>query len=210
MGKKTYQSFSGYGVDVGQHRADDLDKKALEYFSSKPEAIVLELGAGTLGQSKRIAALGVQVIAIDIHDFSSSLESCHPNVSFIQADIKTLPKVGFPGEATDIVLQRTLHYLRYTEALELLEYVHRHTSGTLFISVTGIHSDIGEYLEIQNQPLEGRWSLVTDEGQLKFGITKPVCLYTEKEFEGLLLQAGWKVDELWVSAFNNLKAVCSH
>ena len=41
-----------------------------------------------------------------------------------------------------------------------------------------------------------------------FQIQAPICLYRQEEFISLLETAGWKVEDIWQSAFGNLKAVC--
>ena len=57
--------------------------------------------------------------------------------------------------------------------------------------------------------IEERFGVLSDLGQDMFSIQEPVCLYSQEEFVNLLQSAGWIVDECWVSAFGNIKAVCS-
>jgi len=206
MAKKNYQSFNGCGIDIAEHRADDLDDKAISYLDTKEKAKVLDLGCGALGFSKRVVSTETKVVAIDVADFSHKLTP-GDTIQFIQADVRQLPEiVGI----TDTVCQRTLHYLRFNEALTLLKQLYVMTDDRLFISVSGLSSYIGECLIKKEQNIEDRFSDLSAEGQLKFGITSPVCLYSEEEFRDLLIQAGWQIDELWMSAFKNIKAVCSH
>ena len=48
---------------------------------------------------------------------------------------------------SDIYMQRTLHYLTYIQALELLKYLYKVSTDRLYISVSGMASDIGnDYL----------------------------------------------------------------
>ena len=218
MTKKVYRSFAGYGVDIAEHRADDLDKRVLSQVGL--EAVVLELGCGAMGLSKRLAEKGVTVLAVDIDDFSTEVPVGQERISFNQTDMRKELDIPNLDSVTDIVMQRTLHYLSYAEAKKLLQSLYKlmkkHStvnctiSGKLFISVSGLDSEIGQDLVEGHTSLDKRFSLLTPAGQEKFFISKPVCLYTEAEFRNLLIETGWRIDEMWVSAFKNLKAVCSH
>jgi SAM-dependent methyltransferase len=221
MGKKSYKSFNGYGFDIGQHRADDLDKKAVQYLKIKNRAKVLDLGCGAMGQSKKLAQEGIEVVAIDIDDFSTELTAEDKNITFIQTDIRELANTEEVSGVTDVVTQRTLHYLEYTEARKLLRFLHKAVlqknstinrtilSGKLFVSVSGIDSDLGNGYVGKNTRIEDRFFPLPPAQADIFGVQSPICLYTESEFRNLLEEAGWQIDELWVSAFKNLKAVCS-
>lgn len=210
MARKDYKSHYGYGVDVGQHRIDDLDRMLFAHIQNKSHACVLDLGAGALGLSKRLSSADVQTIAVDIADFSSELDPQDVNLEFIQADLRELGKSVKVSGVTDVVIQRTLHYLKYGEALALLKYLYESVEDKLFISISGLESEIGQDLVRSNQSLVNRWSYLSTTGQAKFGISNQVCLYTEMEIKDLLELAGWQIDTLWVSAFKNIKVVCSH
>lgn len=191
-----------YGVDVAKKRVDDLDRKALSFITEKPGVSVLELGAGSGGMARRMCAAGGVVTAIDV------AISTQPGVRTITADIKDVPDI-LSGECFDLCLfQRTIHYLRYDEALVLLKYLKLTVIGRLCISATGIESDIGREYPAQDVPLCERFTTLPLSEQKVFSISEPLCLYTPEEFMVLLQEAGWEIDECWVSAFGNIKAVC--
>lgn len=212
----TYQSFDGHGIDVASKRADDLDKKVLAYIADHPGCQVLELGSGAGGQSVRMALAGAQVTAVDRFDFSSifaqlreekglSVDQLH----FVLGDMLWLEDMGVQGKFAATVLQRTLHHVPYLAAKQLLTHLKELTTGGLYVSVTGLGSLVGDTYPGGLEPITERFCSLTDLGKEMFQIREPVCLYTQTEFEELLEVAGWRVDECWVSAFGNIKAVCS-
>jgi len=208
----TYQSFDGHGVDVAIKRADDLDRKVLEYITAHPDCLVLDLGSGAGGQSARMAVAGAQVTAIDQYDFSEQFAKYEQSVDrldFKQGDLQHIT-VLVPDITFDLALcQRTIHYLPYNAALTFLVELLPIVKDKLYISVTGSGSLVGDTYPCAAQAVPGRFCELSDLGKEMFSINGPVCLYSEIEFRQLLESAGWTVDQCWVSAFGNIKAVCS-
>jgi SAM-dependent methyltransferase len=205
-----YQSFDGHGVDVAVKRADDVDKKILTYIAGHPGCRVLDLGSGAGGQSVRMAKAGAQVTAVDQFDFTDQFEAYkNDQLQFVNGDVQQLAILLPDQEFTVALCQRTVHYLPYKQAKEFLGAVQAYTTDKLFISVTGTGSLIGDVYPAKNAALEERFSVLSDLGRDMFSIHEPVCLYSQEEFVSLLQSAGWVVDECWVSAFGNIKAVCS-
>jgi SAM-dependent methyltransferase len=207
----TYQSFDGHGVDVAVKRADDLDRKVLEYIARNPSCGVLDLGSGAGGQSVRMAAAGAQVTAIDQYDFGAQFakyEQPADRLEFRQGDVQHISSLVSDTTFDIALCQRTIHYLPYDVAFTLLEELLLIICDKLFISVTGIGSLVGEEYLAANEPIEGRFERLSELGHEMFSITEPVCLYSQTEFIQLLESAGWVVDECWESAFGNIKAVC--
>ena len=208
----SYQSFDGHGVDVAIKRADDVDKRTLAHIAAHPDCRVLDLGSGAGGQSVRMAAAGAHVVAIDRYDFAESFATygySADKLRFIPGDVRQLLTL-VSNLTFDIALcQRTIHYLPYNDALVFLRELRQVTTDKLFISVTGTGSLVGEVYSAAATPIEKRFTQLSELGQEMFSITEPVCLYSESEFKALLTSAGWTIDECWVSAFGNIKAVCS-
>jgi len=196
-----------YGVDVAAVRADDLDKKCLKSVASLPNSSILELGCGSGGQTLRMAEAGGVVTAVDIKDYSKQFTDVK-HVTFIQSDIRNLNST-LGTTFNFCLLQRTVHYLQYDEALNLLRFLRTIVTDNLFISVTGIDSDIGEQYVGRNHPIQERFHCLEVPEQEIFSISEPICLYTPVEFMELLTQSGWVIEECWTSAFGNVKAVCS-
>jgi len=213
--KKTYVSYAGTGVDVASQRADDLDRLCLEHIGAKSSARVLDLGAGAGGQSARMAGVGAEVLAVDIHDFQTVFAehraTCgipKAKLQFFQGDISDFPAPWLTAGVTDVVIQRTIHYLRYQEALQLLSCLQENVQDKLFISVTGIASAVGTDYAGCGVALQERFFRLALEPAQTFSIAQPVCLYSKEEFVSLLGSAGWHVEACWESAFGNIKAVC--
>jgi len=208
----TYHSYDGHGVDVAIKRADDLDRKALQYIADHPDCKVLDVGSGAGGQSLRMVEAGAHVTAIDQFDFTEQFASYdHPvdRLRFVVGNIHQIPEL-LKGETFDIALcQRTIHHVPYAAALLCLQQLHSVIQVKLYISVTGSGSLVGETYPGVAQPLAERFCELSSLGKEMFSIVEPVCLYNQTEFIELLESAGWTVDECWESAFGNSKAVCS-
>lgn len=198
---------TGYGHDISAKRTDDLDKKLLATIANNTKATVLDLGCGAGGLSSQLAEKGAVVTAVDVHDFSAAF-SC-TGINFIQDDMRSLPNFIGEDEFDYCVLQRVLHYIRYEEALTLLTLLRSIIKEKLFVSVTGLETDIGAYYPCAEMSLPQRFcELDNKEAREKFLITNPVCLYSPEEVGKLLVESGWEIEELWVSAFGNTKAIC--
>lgn len=192
-----------YGVDVAATRADDLDKKMILYVAGHQGCSVLDFGAGSCGQSIRLADAGAVVTAIDLG------EATPAGVTYLQGDIRTYKEHTQDKQFDVCCFQRTIHYLPYTDALQLLKDLKESVIDRLYISVTGLESDIGNTYQDADETVEHRFCRLTPDAAETFCIHEPVCLYTPEEFIVLLQAAGWEVEECWVSAFGNIKAVCA-
>ncbi len=210
-----YKSYNGFGVDVAIKRTDDLDKRMLEHLRGKDKPKVLDLGSGAGGQSVRMVGIGATVLAIDVYDFSEEFSEhrfkgniTEDDMKFICGDISDLSKLIVGKNFDDVSIQRTLHYLRYNQALELLTFLRTVVADKLFVSVTGMDSAVGENYAGKNLRIEERFVKLESAEADIFQIQAPVCLYRQEEFVVLLETAGWKVEVIWQSAFGNLKAMC--
>ena len=213
--EQVYKSFGGFGVDVAIRRTDDLDKKMLAHLKQKNRPKVLDLGSGAGGQSVRMVAAGASVIAIDVYDFSAEFAEhraksgwSEEDLRFIGGDITDLPNLINGEKFADVSIQRTIHYLPYQSALALLTFLRTVVEDKLFISVTGLDTAIGENYAGKDLPLESRFLKLDQVEADMFQIQAPVCLYRQDEFVALLEKSGWKIEEIWLSTFGNIKAVC--
>ncbi|KXJ98476.1 MAG: hypothetical protein UZ19_OD1000680 [Parcubacteria bacterium OLB19] len=215
LSTQPYQSFGGFGVDVAIKRTDDLDKRILEHLKVKNKPRVLDLGSGAGGQSVRMVEVGASVLAIDVYDFSQEFSEyrasknwSQTDLQFIPADLINLAKLLDNEKFDDALMQRTLHYLPYSQAIDLLLFLREIVKDKLFISVTGMDSAVGENYSGKNLPIVDRFVRLESAEADIFQIQAPVCLYKKEEFITLLKQTGWEVEDVWQSVFGNLKAVC--
>ncbi len=211
----------GHGIDVAIQRADDLDERCLDFlgrrFEENPSVhpTALDIACGCGGQSLRMAARGASVTAVDIQDHADRLARVagrwrmgKPPV-FHRADMRNLP-ADLPGAPYDaIVCQRAIHYLPYAEILATIGNWSQFLKpgGRLFVSASGLDSEIGQDYPGRNLPIEKRFAPLSPEMAERYDIRPPVCLYETVDLLDLLHRAGFGVAETFVSPFGNVKAV---
>ncbi len=209
-GDSLNEGVAGRGVDIALQRTDDLDNAAIAYIQNLESPTVLDFGCGAGGQSLRMAQAGGRVLGVDMFDFSdtfSSLPGYGDTLAFQLGDVRHIIKdlaffdVGFS--------QRTIHYMPYAEALDLLAMLRQKVSGKLFLSATGLKTEVGDGYPDKDKPVKDRFCAPAAEMAEKHKMYEPVCLYTLDEFCQLLAQAGWKVESAHESTFRNLKTISS-
>ncbi len=215
----------GHGIDIASQRADDLDQMALGLISTLAATrvpIAIDAASGAGGQALRMAKAGAYSIAIDIADLSSEFEraksaaqaesSAPIMAQFFQLDLRSLPDL--PGasmreQADLVVCQRAIHYLPLSEAILAVRALAAclASGGDLFLSASGIASELGNGYPHREKPLPDRFAPLEESMRQKHGIFEPVCLYSEQEIRMLLLEAGLIPQKIFSSAFGNIKAV---
>lgn len=202
------------GTDIAVQRVDDLDSKMITYIKQHAGSHILELGSGRGGQSIRMVKAGAIVTAIDNTDFSTDFRSLQttdaikPNhLNFIHGDIRDVLDLTRGKLFTDAFSQRTLHYLTYPEALQLLIDLQIIIPHRLYLSATGLNTEIGQDYPDREKKVQDRWCLISPAMQEKHQIRTNVCLYTKEELIELASQAGWDVIEAWESEFRNIKTI---
>ena len=86
--------------------------------------------------------------------------------------------------------------------------------GRLYLSVSGLHSELGHGYEAGTAPRAARFGHLAPGMAAKHGIHAAVCLQEEDDLRWLAQRSGYAVQALWTSPFGNLKAVltscCTH
>jgi hypothetical protein len=77
--------------------------------------------------------------------------------------------------------------------------------GTIFLSVSGIDSELSLAYGGARDPVEKRWVFLGEEMSAKHGIHHSVCLYSLPDFQKLLVDSGFIILKAWVSDFGNIK-----
>lgn len=208
---------AGRGVDIALQRADDLDRKCLKHLSEKQSPAVLDLGSGAGGHSLRMVKVGAVVTAVDRYDFSAEYSDLIAknnivggSLVFIKGEIENLPELLSEKEFEDVYTQRTLHYLKYDEAKQLLTFLHTHVKDSIFLSVTGITTEIAQGYVDRDKPVNERFSEPQPEVQKTHHVKEKVCLYSKEELVKLLEDCNWKIKECWLSDFGNIKVIATH
>lgn len=213
----------GFGIDIASERADELDSACSEFVAvrlakSNEPVRVIDLGSGMFGQTRRLASLGAVVIAIDMNEkltkVYQSLNDSNPDwqIHFICADVATLDIDGLGVSPDAIYSQRMLHYLPYWRTRDVLLSFRRilADSGRLFLSVSGLESELSTGYQHASQPVAERYCLLSAEIAQTHRMTRAVCLYTLSDFEELLESVGLGVIQIWKSHFGNIKAICNN
>lgn len=203
---------SGHGADIATQRADDLDLMALTHIRSG--SFVLDLACGQGGQSLRMAHAGANVLALDIENFQNVFAEYDPHpgkLHFAQFDLMNLSDINCAHLADAIVCQRAIHYFRFEHAVEIVKHMGNLLSktGKIFLSASGISSELGNQYAGAEQPIETRFGRLHPTMAGKHGIHAEVCLYSEDDMILLAELAGLQVVDIFSSPFGNIKAVIS-
>lgn len=195
-----------FGHSISIERLDRLDQMALHWLKGQKDSSVMDLCCGEGGLTKNLAEVCDLVVGVDINppDFVLS------NVHIVAIDIRDL---NLPKEIkfSAITWQRAIHYLSYKEAENILKKALDWIcpNGKLFISASGINSELGNDYPGKEQPVQNRMDFLSENMQNKHDIQVKVCLYTMPEFLNLLMDTGWEPTEYFVSEFGNLKCVAT-
>ena len=216
-GDKIIQTTGSHGVDISAQRIDDLDKKALKYVLKNAEKNLkgLDAGCGNGIQSVRFALLNVQMYLIDILDLQQTIKNISKilfltnKLIYLQKDIKGIEVADLPPNIDFVYSQRFVHYLRYGEANTFVSTITKpiKTNGLVFLSASGIHSDLGTSYKGNSLPIEKRYCKLSPSIASKHNIFEKVCLYSKKELSALLIRNKLKVQDIWESPFGNIKAI---
>jgi SAM-dependent methyltransferase len=117
-----------------------------------PAARVLDLGCGTGGESRRLAALGCRVTGVDLSEASLAYARRHvPEASFRLMDIRSL---DFPAASFDGLLEAGVlfHFPKAEQATILAEIARCLTPEGRFLSIYRT----GDFEGMEDMPQEGR------------------------------------------------------
>lgn len=187
------------GADISSQRIDILDQKSLKYaveITTKNNAIAIDLGCGLGSQGIRFANIGINTILIDqlnIKDTITNIIKSTPhlnnqNLKYINKNIKNLRKNDLPNNINIVYSQRFIHYLTYSESKKLLYLLHdkMNENGKIYISASGINSELSNKYKHKNKLIEKRYCKLDSKIAEKHNIKSPVCLYSKNELKKLL------------------------
>lgn len=197
---------------------DELDRMAMEEFIKRQRVdrrvSVLVLPARRCEIALELARMGASVSTADDPSRQRDIEGrilaagLRDDISFTPCQLPELPAA--PGEPYDMIIcRRGLCGLPYGEAREVVRQLLRRLKigGKLYISILGLHSALGEGYSGAEQPIEERYAELDAAMVDKYGISGPVCLYTERNLFMLLLDAGASVLRTLTTTYGNVKGV---
>ncbi|SDE99684.1 class I SAM-dependent methyltransferase [Rhodospira trueperi] len=214
-GDKTRFLSKGYGIDISSQRFDDLDRAAVSFAAQKRrEGIFLDVGCGFPIQSTRFALLDQEVVAIDVSDFSQYIDrvkNLFPEIKlkFLNKKIEDISIDEIGDRVSCFFSQRTMHYLHPKDFVFFFKKIYKILlpDAKIFLSVSGINSELGNKYEGVNVPVQERYAPLSEIMQKKHGVHGPVCLYSIDELKDILESIGYKCEYLYASEFGNIKSV---
>ena len=201
---------------------DELDQLALLESGKRSRASgsvsLLQVDCGEAALGLRLARTGAQVLAVDPDpDTGKRLKQAASALGIEQKfrfqvwdSAHCLDTTPLPGAPFDIVAcPHSLSHQPYAHAATLLRRLALMTriGGKLFISAYGLHSDLGEDYPAADDYVRDRFSTLSPVMADKYGITQPVCLYSERDLFMLIFEAGLSVVKTFTTTHGNVKAV---
>lgn len=218
LGDEIITTTGSHGVDVSSQRLNNLDKTGLRYalgldlYEESHSAV--DLGCGLGSQGVRFSLLGMDTTLIDIHDISDRVDLLSDlfslgDLQFTQTDARELQPDDLPDGISLLHSQRFIHYLTFEEARDLCTLLadRMAPSGRVFISASGLHSELGDGYPDRDVALEDRYSKLSPTMAERHDIRDPVCLYAKEDMERLLSESGFQMCEFLPSDFGNVKAI---
>lgn len=198
---------------------DENERLALEECAKRQRVdrrvSVLIIPAGRCGLAIKFARLGATVTIGDVPAVQREAENrilaagLRDDISFVPCELTDLP-VEPPGEPYDIiVLRRGLCSMPYEQARGIVRQLllKLKIGGKLYISILGLHSELGDGYPGGELPIDQRFAPLSPALAEKYGIERPVCLYTERNLFMLLLEAGASVLRTLTTTYGNVKGV---
>ena len=201
---------TGHGADIGSQRMDDLDQLAVKYLAGLPQdmRVACDMGCGKGGLVSHLCDTGAVVTGVDVNPMPDTPVFTHGRATYIQADLRDTD-FSFLEGVNVVTCQRTIHYFPAAMAVYLLSEVRRRMldTGVLFISASGLNSELGNGYPHAMHPRYHRFAKLSPAMRQKHGIAAPVCLYTEPDLGEVLTAAGFMVETRFTSPFGNIKMV---
>lgn len=198
---------------------DENERLALEECAKRQRidhrVSVLVVPAGHCTLAVKFARLGASVTVGDAEATRREAEGrilaagARDDITFAAFDLNN-PPAEAPGEPYDIiVLRRGLCSMPYEQARVVVRQLllKLKIGGKLYISILGLHSELGEDYPAGELPIDQRFAPLAPALAEKYGIRRPVCLYTERNLFMLLLEAGASVLRTLTTTYGNVKGV---
>ena len=198
---------------------DELERYALEECLKRQRVdhrtSILIIPAHRCDLAKRFARLEGHVVLANAPARRQEIEGrivaagIAEHASFTPCSLDDLAD-DLPGEPFDIIM---VHYglcsLPYAQARRVMRQLllKLRIGGKIFVSVHGLHSELGDGYSGREQPIEDRYAPLAPAMSEKYGIAGPMCLYSERNLFLLMLDAGASVLRTMTTTYGNVKGV---
>jgi SAM-dependent methyltransferase len=194
---------------------------AIQCVKERRRVVAVDLGCGSGIQSARLALLGIETFAYDLMPDSGALQAIKNAAQAMQddypmfrlntkeVDIRRLEKEDFPENISIAYTQRFIHYLNYGQAKLALSILYDHmvSGGKLFISASGLESEVGRYHPSKSKPIRERYERLPREISERHEIYEPICPWAVQELESTLKEIGFCCSKITESDFGNVKGI---
>jgi len=175
---------------------------------------VLVLPGGQCKLAVRFAQLDAQVTVADVIERQREIEgrilaTGLANIHFTPTELPSPPETDSGAPYDIIVLRRGLCSMPYAQGKVLIRQLMRKLKigGKLYLSILGLHSELGEGYLGREQSIYERYSKLSPAMARKYDIRDEVCLYSERDLFLLLLESGASVLRTMTTTWGNVKAV---
>ena len=198
---------------------DAIEQLALEECAKRQRidhsVSVLVLPAGQCKLAGCFAQLDARVTVADCAARQSEVDGrilasgYQHNIRFAATTLPGPPEQEADASYDIIVLRRGLCSLPYAQGKQLIRQLRQKLKigGKLFITVLGLHSELGEDYPGHEQSIYERYSKLAPAMARKYDIHGEVCLYSERDLFLLLLESGASVLRTMTTTWGNVKAV---
>lgn len=176
---------------------------------------VLIMPAGGAKLATRFAALGAQVTLADQASRRQEIEgralaAGYPDhIRFAATELPAPPTQDGAAPYDIIVFRHGLCHLPYARGKQLIQQLMQQLKigGKLYLSIMGLHSELGEGYAGREQSIYERWCKLSPAMARKYEMPDPVCLYSERDLFLLLLESGASVLRTLTTTWGNVKGV---
>jgi hypothetical protein len=199
--------------------SDELERYALEECYRRQRTghspSVLVIPVDSCEMVIKFARCGAGVVACDSASRKPDIErfvltsGFRKQIEFSTGNLTALPE-GSAGEPFDIIfVPFGLCGLPYAEAAKVVRQLllKLRIGGKLFVSILGLHSELGSDYTDFDLRVEQRYAPLTPAIAERYGIEGAVCLYSERNLFMLLLEAGASVLRTMTTTHGNVKGV---
>ena len=208
-------------IDLVNETGDVLESLATQEVRRRvrmgERVCALDLDCGHSGLFLRLASAGAEVRAVDGADLQVAVNDvarAHgvgERVAFQRLALDELQRAEAPAGAPFdlIVIHRSLPFLPFADAVGLLRRLvgWLRIGGKLYVSAFGKHSELGDHYPAAGRFVQQRFAELEPGVARKYGISGPLCLYSERDLFLLLFEAGASVLKTFTTTHGNVKAV---